>query len=369
MQAVPPKTVNVKALATAWCVGALVVLAFEVWARIEPKPVWQREEEQLVQYQAAKLDALEEGSVLLLGDSSLGSDVDAKVLAEELGRPAVNASLVASFTTIGDAYLLERALATGKKPSAVVLFHTFDLWPRPFDEGFFSVVQRGTGHAGLESFARGLAYELALARQARAWRLTVFEEGRGLAWNPELVEREVQKARRAMVELPVHDSIPLGATIDWAQREARVAAGALTPSLFDPTDPRGEFSVDRHVEQWLDATLALAAKHSIPVYVGIAPTWRAKLLRPENRAFARELARWLAETSESGRRFRLLWTPALAVSGEHLGDKAEHLSPAAKPAFTRWFARRLRAVEVGADAAAPHGELWDPMADAPVTPP
>lgn len=369
MKSVPPKTVNPRALATTWIVALVVVLAFEAWARARPEPVWQREEEQLVAYQAKKLETLTGGEVLLLGDSALGFDVDAKVLARELGRPALNLALVASFTTIGDYYLLEKALASGKKPSAVVLFHTADLWPRPFQDSFYALVQRGTGNAGLESFARGLAYRSALAEQARAWRLCALQEGRGLAWNPGEIPKEVDKAARAERELPVRDYIPLGATIDWAQREANWARGAMTPGLFDPKDPRGAFSVDRHVDLWLGATLDLAAAHGVPVYVGIAPTWKPKVLRAENRAFAHELAAWLAEQSEGGKRFRLLWTPTLVVDGARLGDKAEHLAPAAMEPFTRWLAGRLRAVESGLDPSAPRGELWDPFADAPVTPP
>ncbi|MBI5363827.1 MAG: hypothetical protein HZA53_11660 [Planctomycetes bacterium] len=369
MKSVPPKTVNPKALATTWIVALAVVLAFEAWARAKPSPVWKREEEQLVEYQTAKLERLAGGEVLLLGDSALGNDVDAKVLARELGRPALNLALVASFTTIGDYYLLEKALASGKKPSAVVLFHTMDLWPRPLDDGFYAVVQRGTGNAGLESFARSLAYRSALAEQARAWRLTAFEEGRGLAWNPEEAPMAVAKAARAARELPLRDYIPVGATIDWAAREANWARGAMTPSSFDPKDPRGAFSVDRHVDLWLDATLDLAAAHGVPVYVGIAPTWRPKVLRAENRAFARDLMQWLEAQSEHGTRFRRLWTPTLVVDGAALGDKAEHLAPAAMEPFTRWLAARLRAVESGTDPNPPRGEFWDPIADAPVTPP
>lgn len=368
MKSVPPKTVNPKALATTWVVALVVLAAFEVFARAKPKPVWEREEEQLVAHQVAKVDALKGGEVLLLGDSTLGNDVDARAFAAALGRPAVNLALVASFTTIGDYHLLERALERGTKPSAVVLFHTVDLWPRPFDDGFYSVVQRGTGQKGLESVSRGLAYELALARQARAWRLSVFEEGRGLAWTPHVVEHEVAKAERAARALPERDYIPVGITIDWAQREAAAAAGKL-PNRFAPTDPRGRFSVDRHVDLWLDATLDLAAEHGVPVYVAIAPTWKAKVLRPENRAFARELMQWLDAKSEHGTRFRLLWTPTLVVDGAQLGDKAEHLGAAAMEPFSRWLAARLLALESGNDPHPPQGELWDPIADAPVAPP
>jgi hypothetical protein len=371
MKAVPPKTVNPRALATIWIVALAVVAVFELLARLRPAPVWQREEEQLVEHRAAKVDRLRGGEVLLFGDSSLGTDVDERVLSEALGREAKNLALVATFTTVGDRFLLERALRRGAKPSAVVLFHTPDLWPRPFEEGFYRVVQRGAGAPGLEALAHDLAHQLALARQSRAWKLGTLVPGRGLGWAPQRVQDQVTKAEAARVALPATDYIPpaTAAPPDWAAKEAQFASGAWQPVTITNPNPDPTFRVDAHVERWLDATLDLAAEHEVPVFVAICPTWTPKILRPENRAYVRDLMRWLAERSEGGTRFRLLWEPVLVMGAEWTGDKPEHLAAHAREPFSRWLGKRLADALAGRTEGAPHGELWDPFRDAAVVVP
>lgn len=368
MKAIPPKTRSPRALATTWLVAAVVFLAFEVVARVRPMPVWEREEEQLLVYQRAKINAMEPGSIVLLGDSSLGNDVDARVLSEELGLPAANLALVASFTTFGDAYLLQRVFAKEKAPKAIVLFHTPDLWPRPFAEDFYALVQRGTGTVSLETVARELARTSALARQSKAWQLQAFAKLRGLGWNREKLDEELAKAGAARATLAERDYIPpADKHPSWIAREPELAAGR---GVTDPFVLGGAFRVDPHVATWLDRVLDLAAEHGVPVYVAICPVWRSKCFSGANPGFLAELRAWLDQRSENGARFRLLWTPTLAVRGEHVGDKAEHLAPAAKPAFTRWMAARLReSVLEGRASSIPDVPYWDPFADAATSPP
>src|SRR5262249_23486267 len=144
MKAVPPKTANLRALATTWIVALGVVALAEILLRRAGPAEYVREEEQLLAYQSGKIEKLAPGTILLLGDSSLCSDLDASVLSGELALPVANLALVASFTTMGDAFLLEHALRLGRRPRAIVLFHTPDMWPRPFEENFYQMLQRAT---------------------------------------------------------------------------------------------------------------------------------------------------------------------------------------------------------------------------------
>lgn len=368
MKAVPPKTSSVRSLATVWIAAALVLLALDLVARAKPQPVWEREEEQLIRFQAAKVDALKGGEILLLGDSSLGTDIDARVVSEVLGRSSVKLALVASFTTMGDEALLERALEAGKKPSAIVLFHTPDLWPRPFAEDFYAILERGLGRYGLESGSRELARTLALAEQNKAWKLRTFRPLHGIAPSATELEQEVAKSQAAREALPRTDYIPPAAKArpDWPAMGARIASGESRPLILNPSDPAGSFRVDAHVERSFDRTLELAAAHGVPVFVAICPTWLPKLAYPANRRFARELDAWLEQKSEGGARFRRLWRPTLVVRDEAAGDKAEHLDPSAMEPFSRWFAERLRRALANEDDSRITGELWDPIRDEPV---
>lgn len=372
MKSIPPKTSNPKALATTWIVAALVFLAFEVVARVRPMPTWEREEEQLLAYQCKKIDALEPGSVVLLGDSSLGYDVDARLLARELGLPAANLALVASFTTFGDAYLLERVFAKQKAPRAIVLFHTPDVWPRPFAADFYELVQRGTGNHSLETVSRSLARTSALAQQSKAWQLQAYAKPVGLTWNREKLDEELRKSEAARATIAERDYIPeaVGKEANWIANEARIAAGkgSTLPINQIPGD-HGAFRVDPHVETWLDVVLDLAAEHRVPVFVAICPVWRSKCFSGPNPRFLADLRAWLDEHSEHETRYRLLWKPTLAVHGEHVGDKAEHLSAESKPAFTRWMAARLKAALEGRASSIPDVPYWDPFADAATSPP
>src|SRR5262249_28948136 len=170
-------------------------------------------------------------------------------------------------------------------------------------------------------------------------------------------EHDREKAERARELLPVLDYIP-PAQKDWSQLERAVAAGAPT----GPFVPGWQFRVDRHVEQWLDRTLDLAARERIPVFVALSPVWDKKCFYPPNREFLRRLTAWLEEESQGGARFERLWNPVLAVESRWLGDKAEHLSLEAKRGpFTLWFAARLRDALEGRPSALPAGRVRGPF--------
>lgn len=77
-----------------------------------------------------------DGSILLLGDSTLRATIDADSFSRLSGRNVINAGLNGAYGYAGDLNLLRRALARGR-PSAVVLFHAADMITRPVSyQGF-----------------------------------------------------------------------------------------------------------------------------------------------------------------------------------------------------------------------------------------
>lgn len=347
MKSVAPKTVNLRRLATTWLVALAVVGVAELVVRARPAPEYVADEELLIAFQRDKLAVMPEGAVLLLGDSTLGSDVDAEVASRALGVPVVNAALVATFTTVGDCALLEYALEHGKKLRAVVLFHASDTWGRPFSTDHYQLLQRTLGQAGFETLAGDAARTLELARQAPARRITAFGNRYGLDWKPERLAKEIRDADDARAGLPELDYMRPQPVKDW-------------PNVPVTAEAR-PFFVDGHVEQWLDRTLDLAHAHGIPVWIAVGPTRTGKV-RVQQQYMSRALA-WLESRSEDGERFRLLWHATLVAPDDTLGDNPQHLSLDAKRTrFTPWFAERLRSALAGRDDG-PRAPFWDPFAD------
>lgn len=347
MKAIPPKTVDLRRLATISLVALAVVVAAELFARARPMPEHVADEEILIAYQRDKLAALPEGAVLLLGDSTLGSDVDAAVASRALGVPVVNAALVATFTTMGDCALLQFALEHGKKPRALVLFHASDTWGRRFSADHYQLLQRTLGQAGFETLAGDVARTFELARQAPARRITAFGNRYGLDWKPERLAKEIRDAEDARAGLPEIDYMRPQPVKDW-------------PNVPVSAGPRS-FVVDGHVEQWLARTLDLAHAHGIPVWIAVGPTRTGKVAVQQQ--YMTRALEWLEDRSERGARFRLLWHTTLVAPDDTLGDNPQHLSLDAKRTrFTPWFAERLRSALAGAGDG-PRAPFWDPFAD------
>lgn len=116
----PPATARAVALVLGLAV-ALVLAAGALAVRLSPQS--QRSYDGMVvarKWELAERGA-PEGGVVVIGDSSGNFAVDAGVLAEELGRPAVNLCAYGRFQVSGAAWFLDEALARGATPSAVLV--------------------------------------------------------------------------------------------------------------------------------------------------------------------------------------------------------------------------------------------------------
>jgi hypothetical protein len=68
--------------------------------------------------------------VVFLGDSSGGSGLVPSSFEQSTGLPAVNLCTIGNMGTLGDVWMLQNLLASGKKPGVLLVMHTLDGWNR-----------------------------------------------------------------------------------------------------------------------------------------------------------------------------------------------------------------------------------------------
>jgi hypothetical protein len=84
----------------------------------------------MLNHQIQKIAASEiDGSILLLGDSTLRASIVTETYSDLVGRPVLNLGLNGGYGYAGDLNLLRRALDRGT-PDTVVLFHSTDMITR-----------------------------------------------------------------------------------------------------------------------------------------------------------------------------------------------------------------------------------------------
>jgi hypothetical protein len=92
-------------------------------------------------YQFRKIDAIDfDPKVVILGDSSAGNAIDAKLFSELAGQKTVNLALTGSFGLVGSLQMMEKVLEKQPRIKNFVFMQTLDIWRRPFSrEGFFEI--------------------------------------------------------------------------------------------------------------------------------------------------------------------------------------------------------------------------------------
>lgn len=104
----------------------------------------------IVRYQTGKLrdPSAADIETIILGDSSTGNAIDAKLFTELSGQKTRNVSLTGRFGFEGGFNLLRYAVARAPALKNVLFIYTLDIWRRPFDEGAYFETLRYTGSSG-----------------------------------------------------------------------------------------------------------------------------------------------------------------------------------------------------------------------------
>lgn len=104
----------------------------------------------IVRYQTGKLldPSAADVKTIILGDSSTGNAIDAKLFTELSGQKTLNLSLTGRFGFEGGFNLLRFAVARAPTLKNVLFIYTLDIWHRPFDEGAYFETLRYTGSPG-----------------------------------------------------------------------------------------------------------------------------------------------------------------------------------------------------------------------------
>lgn len=312
-------------------VAAAMLVTGEVALRVFDVPTFENGVELLMRRQMDRVNLIDPDSMILVGDSSLGNGINARILGALLRQPVLNLSLVGSFGTYGDERLVQFALARGKKPQSVVIFHTPDMWMRPDDPAAMELLRREFGDVTLEGFSKNAFSFMHLVTRQRSLRMLVFDDrGRMDLTMDRVLHAKAQEhlTTQAFVEV---DFVPQGPKLAW---EAVPAMGL----------PR--FVVDRDKVAAFRRTLAGLATANVTTYVAIGP-FRQKILDLSGEYESRLVAFLQAEIS-SFPQAKLIYAEIPGQLDDNLQDTPDHLTLDGKDIFTSWFARKIADVRAKA---------------------
>ena len=304
-----------------WVCFLLTFLLLEAWSAYHPIAKAEESYLALYRYQREKMKKLPAGSVVLLGDSSLGNGVHAKTLSEKLGHPVVSLALTGFESFSGYHAIIEKLVELDKKPSLVVVIES----PTSYDDALttrFNVwLKKAEGTQQEEAspttnYAARLFETLNLVKQSPNYRGHYYSIGRGAR-----LFRDTDAARAAAV---VNEGLK---RLDYLP-QARI---------FDPDTfiPPAEFLVHSSQREWLEKLHQLCLKNHIPLYLAAGPTFDKVLSERYRAGYSKFLDEQPIPT---------LYNSLPGYSKEYIGDTEAHVSPEGKIRFTEFLAKELRSL-------------------------
>jgi hypothetical protein len=312
-----------KKLLRIWCIGLGILLLAEIAIRISSVSRIETQEEMLVSYQRAKIAKIEDGAILLVGDSSLGNGVSSKIVSQKLGGSVWNLALTASHNTYGDYIVIREVARSIKDVQGVVIFHNPGMWNSHRIADTEQTLNTAFETNNLQGLSNRLFHYSALVNFSATFRrLLVFGMRDGFD-----LDRLVQRLAlldEVRVQLPEVDYI--------------VQQRILDRDAYIPVAGR-EFNPTPYVEKWLDETLAICSDAGWPVWlaVGPVPIAQAEISQESQQA----MLNWLRLKAEAHPQCNLLYDHVPTAPIAHFGDGTSHLSPEAKISFSHWFADAL----------------------------
>ncbi len=257
-----------------------------------------------------KLEGLPEVELVFLGDSSLATAIDEKVITKETGLRTANLSLTGLWGYAGSLALLERLLLQ-QRPPIVVLFHTTDSFGReradlayllahhrPLDVYLGSAEVRGAVQSHLTSTKN-------FKKWHRAW-----QRGRSTHIDPTI---DAVRQRHSM-----RDELFDAANYDEMLRE------------------RFEFqALNRDKAAYLARIADLCAQHRMPCLYA-----HGAIASP----FVEDVRRFLADVDPiiEGLGLTLLPDTPILLDYDEVGDSEDHVAMDKKTEITRLFAQTLK---------------------------
>ena len=297
-----------------WTVAVSLVIAAASYVGLRYNLSDLRESD-LYEYQLAKIAAAGPVSTVFVGDSSLGTGIDAHYWAILDGRSATNLALIGPFGFAGSYNMIRRQLEVSR-PDVIVIMQTPDMMTRRIEyEGIL-----------VTSLHFSEMLEIPLAAWARMLLNSDIPLGvarRMLRMPPDYGLQEIDFARQ-------------GPPLDMAERRAKVQRKQYTPQSIRPGK-----------DHYLRSIADLCRREKLTCLYAHGPWYEP---------FCRQSPDYLAAVNETIRAAGLVvvdGTPFCATDDE-LGDSFEHVRLEVKRHVTEYYWRLIRAaVPVVADRTGP----------------
>ena len=277
----------------------------------------------IAEFQKLKVETIPPGSIVLIGDSSLGYSVDAAVLTDSLGMECHNLALIAPFTVMGDYYMIEYLLRR-VQPRAIIISHAFSTfhWADPtgvqkqyllriFDEDPNT----------LQSYMIRHCY---ISRNQSILKKLFFTHRGGLNKNAARAYRDLLNPEDWKITYAQHDFLP--------QSEKLVVPDNLRFEKFKPHS-------FHFLDEWLSRCADLCETNNVELYVMFSPVLENWFTSNED--FAKSTRDHLLALSKD-HSFVFLPLNDPMFPPQYTGDSYIHLDPDLKKYYSAWLGSILK---------------------------
>lgn len=262
----------------------------------------------MLTHQINKIEHSEmDGAILFLGDSSLGTTIDASTFAQLSGFRVINASLNGAFGYAGDYNLLRRALHRGK-PALVVLVHASDMMTRP---------------VSYQGFAQSVG-DLAELREVPLGELIrLYFSMDSLSATLEGVRRWIAgKGSESFTDTSA-DTYEQGQPMSALDIGMRIRRARYLPNEINPEKTR-----------YLERLVALCKASNVPCFYAHGPLYEG-VCRDSRDYFER------ARATIEGVGIEMVKETPVCMPLAQTGDSEDHPAPAFKRDYTKRYYQRL----------------------------